>query len=231
MNMNTVYSLEEYLQLSPVERLHTYLDEPAANAIPTVECGELVCDLREVDTEQRLVFSPEMTDFRMRLGAATRLLQAANILHLIGYQLYITETLRPRAVQQQLFEEISRQIEADYPDLNDAERYSRITQFIADPNRSIPPHLTGGAVDLMLIHHHNQTFVDMGSAPNEISDYSQLLSDKIDPLARAHRHILLMAMLQAGFAPMPSEWWHYSHGDCYWAAYMNQPHAIYALVD
>nr|WP_272876316.1 M15 family metallopeptidase [Allochromatium tepidum] len=50
------------------------------------------------------------------------------------------------------------------------------------------------------------------------------------PLAQAHRRLLLLAMLQAGFAPMPSEWWHYSYGDCYWAAYAQQPQAIYGQV-
>ena len=226
--MQTAYALADYLVLPPGERLRTYLDEPAANTVPTLECGESLVDLREVDTERRLLFAPGMTDFRLRVGAATRLLQAADLLHLLGYRLFILETLRPRAVQQQLFEEISRQFETDYPDLDDAERYGRITQFIADPNRSIPPHLTGGALDVALME--NQTLVDMGSAANAITERSQLLSVQIPPLALAHRKLLLMAMLQAGFAPMPSEWWHYSYGDCYWAAYAQQPQAIYGQV-
>ena len=132
-----------------------------------------------------------MTDFRLRTDAATRLLQAASALHVLGYQLFILETLRPRAVQQQLFDDISQQFEADYPDLNETERDRRITQFIADPNRSIPPHLTGGALDLALIQ--TQTLVDKGSPANAISELSQLLCEQIPPLALAHRKLLLMA--------------------------------------
>lgn len=226
--MQTAYALDDYLALSPFDRLRTYLDEPAANMIPTVEGGEPLVDLREVDTNRRLVFAPQMTDFRMRAGAALRLLQAAEALHLLGYQLFILETLRPKAVQQQLFEDISRQCEADYPDLDAAERYRLITQFIADPYRSIPPHLTGGAVDLALMQ--NQERVDMGSGVNALEERSHLLSEQIPPLAQAQRRLLLLAMLQAGFAPMPSEWWHYSYGDGYWAAYAQQPQAIYAQV-
>jgi hypothetical protein len=29
----------------------------------------------------------------------------------------------------------------------------------------------------------------------------------------------------------PTEWWHYSYGDRYWAYHQNQPHAIYGPAD
>ncbi|SUX54583.1 Uncharacterised protein [Chromobacterium vaccinii] len=38
-------------------------------------------------------------------------------------------------------------------------------------------------------------------------------------------------MRDAGFVNYPSEWWHWSHGDRYWAAVTCAPAALYAAVE
>ncbi|WP_406807061.1 hypothetical protein [Burkholderia semiarida] len=38
-------------------------------------------------------------------------------------------------------------------------------------------------------------------------------------------------MTDAGFTNYPSEWWHWSVGDRYWAVIQNESHAIYGPVD
>ncbi|MFD0746223.1 M15 family metallopeptidase [Phytohabitans flavus] len=39
----------------------------------------------------------------------------------------------------------------------------------------------------------------------------------ISPRARHHRRILSAALTRAGFANYPTQWWHWSFGDRYWA--------------
>lgn len=38
-------------------------------------------------------------------------------------------------------------------------------------------------------------------------------------------------MTSAAFVNYPSEWWHWSYGDKYWAAMLNRPYALYGFVD
>ncbi|WP_244100070.1 M15 family metallopeptidase [Burkholderia anthina] len=46
-----------------------------------------------------------------------------------------------------------------------------------------------------------------------------------------NRQIPSDALTDAGFTNDPSEWWHGSFGDRYWAVMQRQSHAIYGPVD
>ncbi|WP_321933269.1 M15 family metallopeptidase [Burkholderia cenocepacia] len=50
------------------------------------------------------------------------------------------------------------------------------------------------------------------------------------PAAR-NRQLLVDALTRAGLTHYPSEWWHWSYGDRYWAVMQNESHAIYGPVD
>lgn len=39
------------------------------------------------------------------------------------------------------------------------------------------------------------------------------------------------AMTTVGFVNYPTEWWHWSYGDKYWAFMKSEPHAIYKSVE
>ena len=45
-----------------------------------------------------------------------------------------------------------------------------------------------------------------------------------------NRMTLLNAMLSAGFAPNPHEWWHYQYGETYWAAFYGHESTLYDLI-
>lgn len=45
--------------------------------------------------------------------------------------------------------------------------------------------------------------------------------------ARNARTMLGNAMRRAGFVNYPTEWWHWSYGDRYWALLTGAPHAHY----
>ncbi len=48
-----------------------------------------------------------------------------------------------------------------------------------------------------------------------------------DAEARDNRRLLHWLMVEAGFAPNPNEWWHFSHGDQTWARVQGEPAAFY----
>ncbi len=43
--------------------------------------------------------------------------------------------------------------------------------------------------------------------------------------------MLIAALTGAGLTHYPSEWWHWSFGDRYWAVMRDQSHAIYGPVE
>ncbi|GAA1506793.1 M15 family metallopeptidase [Nocardioides humi] len=45
--------------------------------------------------------------------------------------------------------------------------------------------------------------------------------------ARAHRTLLADVLGAQGLVNYPTEWWHWSHGDRYWALTTGAPHAVY----
>nr|WP_249190190.1 M15 family metallopeptidase [Burkholderia sp. AU32357] len=42
---------------------------------------------------------------------------------------------------------------------------------------------------------------------------------------------VVVPLTRVGFTNYPSEWWHWSFGDRYWAVMQNESHAIYGPVD
>lgn len=52
-------------------------------------------------------------------------------------------------------------------------------------------------------------------------------ASNISRTARANRAILTRALGAAGLVNYPTEWWHWSFGDRYWAWHTAHPTAIY----
>jgi D-alanyl-D-alanine dipeptidase len=52
----------------------------------------------------------------------------------------------------------------------------------------------------------------------------------LSPKARTNRAVLAEAMSTAGFVNYPTEWWHWSYGDRYWALISGEEHAVYGPV-
>jgi len=94
--------------------------------------------------------------------------------------------------------------------------------YVADPNDSLvlPPHTTGGAVDLTLSW--NGIPLALGTDYDSFHDEAHLMwleeNAQRDTTARNLRRLLARALRGAGFAPYPMEWWHWSFGDQWWAA-------------
>lgn len=100
--------------------------------------------------------------------------------------------------------------------------------YTADPDAEsvVPPHSTGGTVDLTLAY--EDTVLLLGSDFDEFSDSAHTVAAEWQEFGCRHlRRLLYWRMHEAGFVNFPLEWWHYSYGDQEWAATTGAPFAIY----
>lgn len=120
-----------------------------------------------------------------------------------GHRLLVLDALRPHRVQQQIWDDI---------------RGTPGEAYFADPARG-SIHSFGMAVDVTLLDPQGRE-ADMGSGFDEMSTASHpalhaelLASGRLTPEQVAERDWLLRAMAHGGFHGIPTEWWHFDHGD------------------
>ncbi len=157
-----------------------------------------------------------------------RLKKAADSLP-VGYQFLVKEAYRPLSRQKKSFTEAFESYKSEYPLKSVDEIYGLTCQYVAPIE--VAGHPTGGAIDITLLK--DGTEVDMGTEFNDIpyepENLTYLHSEFISKAAKANRNILIECMEGAGFINYPTEWWHWSYGDCYWAC-LNHCDAIYSGV-
>jgi D-alanyl-D-alanine dipeptidase len=102
--------------------------------------------------------------------------------------------------------------------------------YVADPKSTkwIPPHQTGGAIDVTLswrgVPLALGTDFDSFEAAARIDSLER---DKAREPDRSLRRLLVHVLIDAGFCPYLQEWWHFSHGDQIWAINLGLPRAKY----
>ncbi len=74
-------------------------------------------------------------------------------------------------------------------------------------------HSRGSTVDLTLVRRADGAELDMGTPFDLFDEASATDSGRVGPGARANRRRLRTAMIRAGFAPYPQEWWHFTLKD------------------
>lgn len=207
------------------------------SAIRTIDCREPLVALSEacptvcLDTSSKnaawLGYDP---DFRLRIGVAERLNAAQQRLP-SGYTLLLKECFRRIEVQRRFYEDYLAELRVEYPDANDDEIAIEASKYVAPPWMS--GHPTGSAVDVTLVDERNRE-LDMGTAydADPISSQSACYTDAqdISEAARRNRSLLIVAMEASGFVNYPTEWWHWSYGDQYWAFITSSHQAIYGPV-
>jgi zinc D-Ala-D-Ala dipeptidase len=144
-----------------------------------------------------------------------------------GVRLLIVECHRPLDLQEAHWEENLKVLQEQHPDRPEEELTEENAKSVAPP-QIIPPHSTGGAVDLVLVDADEQE-LDMGSPLNETGPLMRTLAGELPETAKDNRRMLLVAMEGAGFANYGHEWWHFSYGDRYWAYAKGVPFAIYGF--
>ena len=210
------------------------LFDPILRSIPVVESGEAFVDLGAAgmpvlaDHQRIGVSNPSVHFLKVRQGVAHRLFEAAQRLP-PGLRLLIKEGYRPLALQRVYFTRRVARLRELHPNAPDAQLHELAAHYAAPPE--VAAHPTGAAVDLTLAT-ADGTELAMGSPVNANDELSSgscyTASAFMSPQARSHRNMLIEVMTQAGFVNYPSEWWHWSYGDRYWAVATGQPHALYS---
>lgn len=149
-----------------------------------------------------------------------------------AYQFKIWDGYRPRSVQDAIYNDYWKKIESEHPDWNDEQLNHEVEKFVtrATSLERIPPHATGGAIDLTLVDHEGNE-LNMGTefdhfGPESFPDYY----DDKDKTIAANRALLRTALLDAGFTPDSDEWWHFDYGNQSWALRSGQQAALYGEV-
>ncbi|WP_409179034.1 M15 family metallopeptidase [Brevibacillus fortis] len=142
------------------------------------------------------------------------------------YDLEVIDGYRHPDVQEKAYYDYKAELKAENPDLEGDELTEAAHRFVAVPE--VAGHPTGGAVDVLLITTDGEV-MNLGPEDDNSKDH-YVHSPFIEKDVWHRRQILRHCMLQAGFAPTDSEWWHFSYGDREWAKYYNQPAALFEQI-
>ncbi|MEV6041597.1 M15 family metallopeptidase [Nonomuraea sp. NPDC052116] len=169
----------------------------------------------------------------LRRTVADRLVHVQRSLAPLSFTIW--DGYRSRAVQKNIYEDFLDTLRIKHPDQDEEELRKRAEIFVTDPrsSRRIPPHTTGGAVDLTLVDEHGRA-LDMGTPFDHFGPESAALyfEDNTENTAvRDRRRILRDAMVGAGFRCDADEWWHFDYGNQIWAVHYKRPVALYGEID
>lgn len=205
--------------------------------VPVKECGDAFLDFAihfpqlKFDQDRNHVQKKSKSISWGRRSAGDRLVMAQSFLP-SGFNLLIKECYRPLWIQREFFEGYSSYLRNKFPDFTPQQIYDECSKLNAPVD--VAPHSTGGAVDLTLID-SNGTWLDMGTEFNadpmatEYATYTA--AENVSAAARNNRHVLASVMTKAGFVNYPTEWWHWSYGDKYWALSLGRPHATFSSLE
>ncbi|MFJ5303108.1 M15 family metallopeptidase [Streptomyces sp. NPDC088350] len=202
-------------------------------AIPVEECGERLVDVSDVllVDDHKNKDSDSGAELHLRQGVLDRLLEAEALLP-DGLRLLFVEGYRPPVLQRRYFEGYGDQLRAAHPDWSADRIRTAASRYVSPPE--IAPHTAGAAVDLTLADTHGRE-LDMGTPMNANPEQSDGAcytdADNITAEARAHRAVLGKALGAVGLVNYPTEWWHWSYGDRYWALATGAPAALYGPED
>ncbi|MDQ1050512.1 M15 family metallopeptidase [Streptomyces sp. V4I2] len=209
-------------------------------AVPVDECGDALVDVRgSLLVDDRKHQDSRGAEVHLRRGVLDRLLRAQTLLP-EDLRLLFVEGYRPPALQRSYFEQYADELRADHPDWP-ADRilpHSRLrssggtpmaaSRYVSPPE--IAPHTAGAAVDLTLADTRGRELdlgTPMNASPEESAGACYTAADGITDEARANRAVLGGALSAAGLVNYPTEWWHWSYGDRYWALATGAPAALY----
>lgn len=182
---------------------------------------------------------PNNTDYtKLRKTAYDKLKYSQGLLP-NGLRFCLYEGYRSIALQKTLFDHRYQKIKTLHPEWPHEEIFHETTRLVSpvinlDGSDNVPPHSTGGAFDVYLIDEQGLP-VDMGIHPkdwmqDDDGSLSLTASQDISEEAKENRSIMCEVLAAVGFVNYPTEYWHWSYGDRYWAYYLKEPHALYGTI-
>ncbi len=216
----------------------TLISDPKVLVIPIQENYDSWIDLRD---QKIIVYgsSPEIPNnqdyFYLRKTVYDKLKLAQSKLPK-GYYFCLYEGYRSLELQKIIFDKQYINVKQRHHDWPENDIFLETTKLVSpvinpDKTYNIPPHSTGAAVDVYLIDDEGKA-VDMGIHPKDWmmdKDGQLSLTDStiISESAIKFRKIMSDALSAVGFVNYPTEYWHWSYGDRYWAYATHNTHAIY----
>ncbi len=197
------------------------LSDPRVRRVPVRESREPLVRLA-------LDLSPTLALVRATLAAR---LAAADAALPAGIHLCVVEGYRPVERQRAIIASYAAQVRFARPELDPDELERLTSRFVAPLD--VAPHVAGAAVDLTLVDATGEE-LDLGTAidatPEESDGRCYFAAAGIGADARAHRELLQRVLGAHGLVNYPTEWWHWSLGDRYWALTTGAGHASYGPV-
>ncbi len=147
-----------------------------------------------------------------------------------GVRICWVEGHRDPRLQERYFNAYRERLEKLDRNLSNEDSYLLASRYVSPP--TIAPHVSGAAIDLTLCDEEGNE-LDMGSAVNatpEDSNAACYFDAAVGVEARSNRAALSTALEEVGLVNYPTEWWHWSYGDRYWAMATGASAAIYGPI-
>jgi D-alanyl-D-alanine dipeptidase len=148
-----------------------------------------------------------------------------------GVHLRVVEGYRPARRQQAIIEQYSAEIRTVRPGIGESALHILTSRYVAP--LAVAPHVAGAAVDVTLVDSSGRE-LDLGTpvdaTPEQSGGRCYFAADGIGREARANRDLLAGVLGREGLVNYPTEWWHYSYGDRYWALATGAGTALYGPV-
>jgi D-alanyl-D-alanine dipeptidase len=197
------------------------LSDPRVSAVPARECGEPLTELDESFGPCRAL---------VRVSVVRRLAQARDALPR-GVALRVVDGYRTAAAQRAIISSYAAQLRVSHPAAGAAELERLTSRFVAP--LAVAPHVAGAAADLTLVDSADRE-LDLGTpvdaTPEQSGGACYFDAPRVSRQARANRELLARVLRGAGLVNYPTEWWHWSYGDRYWALVTGAPAALYGPV-
>ena len=181
--------------------------EPAPEPVPEPEneafvrvrdyIPEITVDLRYATADNftgQVIYT--FSDAYLRYGTVKKLAAAQETLAEQGYGLKIWDAFRPVSAQFALWDIC--------PD----------GRYVANPNKGFSSHSRGNTVDLTLVTSDGED-VSMPTGFDDFSAKADRDYSDVEEEAAINALLLEETMIEAGFKPYSSEWWHFSDTDPY----------------
>jgi len=197
------------------------LSDRRVSAVPVRDCGEPLTELGES-------FGPSRP--LVRVSVAQRLALARDALPR-GVGLRVVDGYRTAAAQRAIISSYATKLRVVHPALGGAALEQLSSRFVAPV--AVAPHVAGAAADLTLVD-SSGCELDLGTpvdaTPEQSDGACYFDASQVSRQARANRELLAGVLRGAGLVNYPTEWWHWSYGDRYWALMTGAAAALYGPV-
>jgi D-alanyl-D-alanine dipeptidase len=202
------------------------LADPAITTIPTFDSAESLIDVTALGLDYS---GTSYTGRFVRMSLGRRLERAQECLP-DGVTLLIREGHRSSEEQQRIISRYSSDLLAETPGLDDLALERLTSRFVAP--LAVAPHVAGAAVDLTLADAEGTPLwmgTEIDATPEE-SNGACFFDADIETDARTNRDLLASVLRPQGLVNYPTEWWHWSYGDRYWAYVTEAGSALYGPI-